>query len=235
MPLWTCFKYAVSSLAGIIVIGEIYHFIAVKIKEKSRLYDDEVEEVNEIIFTQQPIDKQTRLTRHIQFKRELLQYPMEVVENMIQSATRSIHIAMYIFTSDPLSEALINAHKRGVEVFVIVDHSMEKSSSTQIPKLVQAGIIVRIAHVSTMHHKMCLIDVPYDENKKKLVTPKSTPSLRFAAIRYPKNGVAITGSLNWTRDALLTNRENFIVTSNEIICKCCAVEFFELWNSSRSV
>lgn len=235
MPLWTYFKYAVSGLAGIIVIGEIYHYLALKIKEKSGLYDDDEEEINEIVFTQQPVDMQTRLTKAIRFQREPSQYSIELIENLIQSARRSIHIAMYIFTSEPISQALAVAHARGVEVLVVVDHSMETASRSQIPRLQGAGITIRISHDSTMHHKLCLIDVPYDENKKKLVAPQSTPSLALAPIRYPKNGVAITGSLNWTRDALLSNRENFLVTSNENVCECSAVEFFDLWNTSRSV
>lgn len=236
MVLWTYLKYAVSGLAGIIIVGEVYHYFALKIKEKSRLYiDDELEEINEIVFTQQPIDRQTRLTRKIQFKREPFQHVIELVENMIRSATKSIHIAMYIFTSEPIAGALTEAYERGVEIFVIVDHSMELAARSQVLTLIRAGIVVRIAENSTMHHKICLIDVPYDENKKKLVTTSTTLRLPFASIRYPKNGVVITGSLNWTRDALMSNRENFIVTSNESVCQCSAAEFFDLWSTSRSV
>lgn len=236
MAMWIYLKYALSGLAGVIIIGEIYYFVVVKIKEKSQLnINEDDENINEIVFTQQPIDEKTRLTKNIKFQREPSQYSIEIVENMIQSAKRSIHIAMYIFTSVPIANALADAHARGVEVLVVVDHSMEVASRTQIPTLLRAGIVVRIAHVSTMHHKLCLIDVPYDENKKKLVNLQTIPSLEFATIRFPKNGVVITGSLNWTRDALMSNHENFIVTSNINVCKCCAVEFFALWNASRSV
>jgi phosphatidylserine/phosphatidylglycerophosphate/cardiolipin synthase-like enzyme len=209
----------------VFIIGaEIYHQAALALKE--RLQIDE--ELNEMIFTRDPLNYNTRLTRNIKFTREKTMHVMEMIENMILSARKSVHVAMYIFTSDPLATALIEAHKRGVQVFVVVDHSMQNASSSRIARLSKSGIEVRIFNDKTLHHKICLIDVPCKETK----APQSKIFTRTVPI--PRNGCLISGSLNWTREALMNNEENFTVNSKPELCQRAAKKFFEIWNSSKS-
>jgi len=50
----------------------------------------------------------------------------------INKATTSIHMQAYSFTSKPIADALIRAHKRAVIVVVIADKSQRKEKYTQI-------------------------------------------------------------------------------------------------------
>lgn len=111
---------------------------------------------------------------------------------------------------------------------VIVDHSMQNASSSKTTKLSDAGVAVRIFREKTLHHKMCLIDVDYKGNK----TTQSKTTVRTVPI--PRNGVVISGSLNWTREALMSNEENFSVNSKNSNCQRAVKKFFEIWNISES-
>lgn len=205
---------------GFIIGAEIYHQAALKLK-KRLLPDDDF---NEMIFTRDPLDYKTKLTRHINFSREKTLHVMEMLENLILSGRKCIHVAMYIFTSDPLATALIQAHKRGLQVFVIVDHSMENSSSSKVVRLKEAGVAVRICHEKTLHHKMCLIDVPFKGSK-----PAKLPLTR-QTIPIPSNGLVISGSCNWTRDALTNNEEYLNISSTPALCQRAVKKFLEIWS-----
>jgi phosphatidylserine/phosphatidylglycerophosphate/cardiolipin synthase-like enzyme len=47
----------------------------------------------------------------------------ELVIKTIESARHSIHVAAYSFASKLIATALLEAHKRGIDVFVVVDKS----------------------------------------------------------------------------------------------------------------
>lgn len=224
-------KYASIGVLGLIVFGEVYHHVALKIREKLKVFDDD-EELTEIVFCSEPKNYNSRLLQKVTFHREPVEHTTEILENLIRSANRTIHLAMYIFTSDPLAKALIEAHKNGVKVAVIIDHSMKNSSGTKIYILHQSGISVRVHDSGTMHHKLCLIDVPFDKKKPIQPSVKKPP---FSGIRIPEKGVTITGSLNWTRDALLSNEENFLVTTNKAVGEQSYRVFTKLWEASKAI
>lgn len=209
---------------GFIIGAEIYHQAALKLKKQLQLDD----EFNEMIFTRDPLDYKTKLTRHIKFSREKTLHVMEMLENLILSGRKCIHVAMYIFTSDPLATALIQAHKRGLQVFVVVDHSMENASSSKTIRLKEAGVPVRIYHEKTLHHKMCLIDVPFKGSKSLKLPPTSR------TILIPSNGIVISGSCNWTRDALTNNEEYLSINSSPALCQRAVKKFLEIWSSSET-
>lgn len=217
-------KYGSVGVLGIIVLGEIYHFMAIKIRDKLRNADEE-DELTEIVFCREVTNYNSRLTRGITFNREPMQHATEILENLISSANCTIHLAMYIFTSDPLATALIEAHNRGVKISIIVDHSMESASSTKIRSLHNHGISVKVCDSSTLHHKLCLIDV----------FPKTVKRKPFSTVHIPHSGITITGSLNSTREALLSNEENFLVTSNKSVCQASLSAFMKLWAKSRKI
>lgn len=233
MVLSKLLSYAAVAIVSFIIGGEICHYFASKY-EKKLLKD--TAEINEIVFTRQPIENETRLTKGIVFDSDKIHHATDIVKHLITSAQNTIHLAMYILTSEPLTEALLQARAKGIELFVIVDGSMRNSSSSKIDRLASAGVNLRIAN-PTMHHKLCLIDVPYDRLNRKLQNPVKTKVKRlentFDKINFPEYGVTITGSLNWTRDALLSNRENFTVTSNRTICERSAREFFDIWDDGN--
>lgn len=224
MVLSKYLAYTAVGVVGFIVGAELYHQAALALKERLQLDD----ELNEMIFTRDPLNYKLRLTRNIKFTRGETQHVMETLENIILSARKSVHVAMYIFTCEQLASALIEVHNRGVQVLVVVDHSMESSTGTKVTRLSDAGVAVRIHREKTLHHKMCLIDVAYKGNKfpqPKVTTVRTVP--------IPSNGLVVSGSLNWTREGLMGNEENFSVNSKNSICQRAAKKFFEIWKSSE--
>ncbi len=99
----------------------------------------------------------------------------------IRQANRSIRIALFTFTHPGLVEELIDAHKRGVTVTVIIDlHSGLGASAKAIEKLKNAGLDVHLSQgVQLLHHKFIYID----------------------------EQTLITGSANWTKAAFYKNSD----------------------------
>lgn len=99
-----------------------------------------------------------------------------------------------------------------------------------------------------MHHKFALIDarelsddeicerdkfllekkVKASQQKRKKFVDTATPALDRVSL--PKNGICITGSCNWTMEGFTRNRENIIVTSNQIVIDAFQQEFNDMYN-----
>jgi phosphatidylserine/phosphatidylglycerophosphate/cardiolipin synthase-like enzyme len=107
--------------------------------------------------------------------------PVQQLLVAIDSAKEKIKIAMFTWTRKDLADAVIKAHQRGVQVFVVLDKNSVEGASESIYKyLKQNKIAVKISSLnSTMHHKMLWID---------------DQSLYF-------------GSVNWTAGGFSRNRD----------------------------
>lgn len=102
----------------------------------------------------------------------------------LNKAKNSVLVQVYSFTSVPIAVALVNAHKRGVKVEVILDkiHKAEKKSSA--PFLSDQGVQVKIdATRGIAHNKVMIID----------------------------SEIVITGSFNFTKNAEEKNAENLLI------------------------
>jgi phosphatidylserine/phosphatidylglycerophosphate/cardiolipin synthase-like enzyme len=109
------------------------------------------------------------------------------VVNEINKAHREVLVLAYSFTSKAITEALIAAHKRGVMVEVVLDHSNEKEPHTDLPELIDAGLKPLVdPHHAIAHNKVMVID-------RKTV---------------------LTGSFNFTRQADHENAENLLVVNH---------------------
>ena len=75
----------------------------------------------------------------------------EAVVAVIAEARQSVHVAAYSFTSGPIAQALIHAHRRGVEVEAVLDRSNDTARYTEAGEMAQAGVRVRIRQ-SLCHH-----------------------------------------------------------------------------------
>lgn len=151
-----------------------------------------------------------------------------MLEKLIDSANVSINVCIYIFTSNKLHEALVRAKNRGVKVRIIMEKSMETSSGSQRFNFERADIPIRIEGKSTFHHKFMLIDVPH---KRNLVSSTSFVDGKAQPFFVPKNGLLVTGSLNYTNEAMINNHENIIITSNRDLINPYIWNFFYLWDS----
>lgn len=79
--------------------------------------------------------------------------------DLIDTAKTRVLLAGYGFTSDAIAQALINAHKRGVKVQVVIDKSNVHSRHSKGMNLQAAGIDVRSHHAyAIMHHKFVVVD-----------------------------------------------------------------------------
>jgi phosphatidylserine/phosphatidylglycerophosphate/cardiolipin synthase-like enzyme len=106
----------------------------------------------------------------------------------IGKARREILVLAYSFTSKAISEALIAAHKRGVSVEVVLDHSNEKEEHTDLGLIVEAGLKPAIdAQHAIAHNKVMIID----------------------------RRTVVTGSFNFTNQAEHENAENLLVLHHQ--------------------
>jgi len=125
----------------------------------------------------------------------------------INKAKKYIYVAIFSFTNSKIARALINARKRGVKVYVIVDEGQlhNKHIRNLIRKLIRNGIIVKAKRGTgggLMHHKYAVID----------------------------GKIVLTGSYNWTYSAENRNDENLICLENyQTVAKKYLNNFSSLW------
>ena len=123
----------------------------------------------------------------------------------IDRANRSIHILIYSFTLDSIGDALIRAHKRGVEVKVVFEEA-QITRYSEYQRLKAAGIDVRNdTNPRLMHDKVMIID----------------------------GIIVITGSYNYSRSAEEYNNENLIVILSDRVASIYEKEFQKIWRQSR--
>lgn len=125
--------------------------------------------------------------------------------SVIDSALKRVDVAMYSFTNQDFSDALIRAHERGVVVRVIVEKQQAGSQYSQHDKLASAGILVRIdSNPNYMHDKFAVVD----------------------------DSIIINGSMNWTGNGVNENNENVMVIYSPELNTKFAEEFEKIWNDS---
>ena len=114
----------------------------------------------------------------------------EAIVREIEAAQSGILIQAYSFTSAPIAKAIVEAHKRGIHVEIILDRSHKTAAYSSADFLHHAGIPVLIDCEHTIaHNKIMIID----------------------------GQVVITGSFNFTKQAEQSNAENMLVIRDKIL------------------
>jgi len=127
------------------------------------------------------------------------------------AAQARVLVQAYSFTSAPIAEALLKAHRRGVKVRVLLDKSQRTEKYSSADFLANAGISTKIsarggssfggdaAHVRRRrtHNKVMIID----------------------------NEIVITGSFNFTKAAEESNAENLLAVHDKEL----ASRYIENW------
>ena len=117
---------------------------------------------------------------------------LNFAKGFIDKAQNYILVQGYSFTSELLAKALVEAHRRGVKVAILLDKSQPTAVGAQIYFVKNAGIPVSIDYVSGIaHNKIMIID----------------------------DKIVLTGSFNWTMGAETRNAENLLMINNEAIAK----------------
>ena len=110
---------------------------------------------------------------------------------------------MLTIASRELGDILISTHQAGVIVRVVTNDEQLMFSGTQVNRLRRVGIQVRVDTTAfLMHHKFVVVD----------------------------GELLMSGSLNWTTQALCGNQENIIVTSEPKLVQPFTNQFEILWN-----
>lgn len=120
----------------------------------------------------------------------------------ISQANKTVDVAMYTFTSQPLAAALAEAENRRIEVRVYLDKSQKNGKYSQAANLAAAGCEVKFEDSSgLMHNKFCVID----------------------------SRLLITGSYNWTKAAETKNDENLLMIPDKSLAEIFEGKFEEYW------
>lgn len=127
----------------------------------------------------------------------------------IKGAKKSIALAIYTFTLKDVSNALIEAKDRGVDVRIVADEKQARDHNSMINGLASAGIKVKRMtglgsgkHAGIMHDKFAVFD----------------------------DSEVVTGSYNWTNSAEYMNYENIVIIKDPGTVGKYAAEFDKLYN-----
>lgn len=115
-----------------------------------------------------------------------------IILYLLEQAQKSITVAAFALTDVRIADALINAHKRGVVVYIIVDGNKAKDRYSKVQKLVTSNLEVWCYDPSLRPHY-----------KKK---DWSDPLMHHKC--FVIDNVVITGSYNATKAAQADNIEN---------------------------
>lgn len=116
----------------------------------------------------------------------------EAVVKTLNNATNSVYVQAYSFTSAPIAQALLEAHRRGVKVRVILDESQKTEKYSEADFLINLGIPTYIdARHGIAHNKVMVID----------------------------DWIVITGSFNFTKAAEERNAENLLVIRDPALAR----------------
>lgn len=127
------------------------------------------------------------------------------VVNMLRTCKVSLDVAIFTLTNDRIFAAIEEAHNRGVKVRVIADDECCKMFGSDVGRLAAIGVPVKTDNEVKfhMHHKFAVLD----------------------------NSVVVTGSFNWTVQAVKNNQENILFFECKEIAQQYTEEYNRLWNS----
>jgi hypothetical protein len=128
---------------------------------------------------------------------------------MLRTCMKSLDIAIFSLTRDNFAKAVIEVFNRGIKVRVIADDECVKNYGSDVYKLAAAGIPCKTDSSAQyhMHNKYAIID----------------------------ESVIITGSFNWTTQAINNNQENLFFYEDKEIAQQYVKEFNKLWSSFTAV
>ncbi|HZW05230.1 MAG TPA: phospholipase D-like domain-containing protein [Anaerolineaceae bacterium] len=133
--------------------------------------------------------------------------PIDRIVPLVAGAQESVHFLAYSFTADELFDAMLERFRRGVEVRGVMEaQQVESNVGTEYPRLVDAGVPVRLDGITgLMHHKVIIID----------------------------GEIVITGSYNFSRAAEETNDENVLILFNPDLAAQYEAEFERVYSQGQ--
>jgi len=124
------------------------------------------------------------------------------IRGLLARSRKRVDICVFTITDDRLTSAILDAHRRGVQIHIITDDDKTQDIGSDTQRLAAAGIQVRLDNSRYhMHHKFAIFD----------------------------GATLLTGSYNWTRGAAENNEENFIITEEARLVGRFADLYERLW------
>ena len=128
-----------------------------------------------------------------------------LLQYWIGRANETIRVMIYLITQDELTDALIEAHQRGVDVDVVIDDDWLYVSGSDYQEILDAGVDIRgDDRAGLMHHKVMVID----------------------------GHVVVTGSYNWSGAAEDSNDEDALILKSLSIAQAYLEEFNRIWSQT---
>lgn len=122
--------------------------------------------------------------------------------DLLKRANRDVWIAAFVLTDIRVVEALVQAHRRGVRVRVVIEARNLENSRDETLK--QAGIEVRKdSNPYTMHHKVMVVDGEW----------------------------VVTGSYNFTSSGFSRNNENLLILRDSVLAQRYQHEVEAIWRA----
>ncbi|PSF38126.1 competence protein ComE [Aphanothece hegewaldii CCALA 016] len=148
-----------------------------------------------------------------------------LIENTLNNATKTVNLALFVFSEQKLSNALENRHQQGVKVRALIDPNFAFINYSE--GLDMLGIAIS---------NKCR----YEKNNKPWKNPIKTvgvPQLpsgdklhhKFALI---DDNIVITGSHNWSASANYQNDETLLILQNPVIAAHFQQEFERLYKNA---
>lgn len=128
------------------------------------------------------------------------------VARMIADAQESVEFLAFSFTSDPLAEALIAAHRRGIRVRGVIESRNARGSGGELGKFQAAGLdVLADGNCYLLHDKVFIVD----------------------------GERVVTGSFNWSANAQEANDENTITVENAWFAERYQEQFQRIYEQAR--
>jgi phosphatidylserine/phosphatidylglycerophosphate/cardiolipin synthase-like enzyme len=146
----------------------------------------------------------------------------ERLAKLIGSARKQILVAMYQFTSTKLAEALANAHRKGVDVRVLMDGRQVPTGgyARAFETIEKSGVPIRLVYPDGLVNK--------NSRKSRASLPKWHH--KFCVI---DRAIVTTGSYNWTVLADEKSHENLILIGDRRVATQFARQFENIWKDLK--
>ena len=186
---------------------DVNNIVIINSKEISELYRKEFEQMLDGKFHQQKVavGKGTKYSvgdSEIEIYFSPKNNSVQRITELIGQAREYIYMPTFLLTHRNISNALISAKKRGIDVRIIIDANGATTSHSKLKELRDNGILVKTENFAgKLHSKAIIIDDKY----------------------------IITGSMNFSYSGAEKNDENSIIIKNPDLAKACKNFFLYLW------
>lgn len=123
---------------------------------------------------------------------------------LIDNAQKYVYVPVFVVTHKLFIQSLINAHKRGVDVRLVLDATSASGKYSSVNYLRDNGILLKVENrAGKMHMKSIVIDDIY----------------------------TVVGSMNFTKSGEKYNDENVVIINNSLLAKAFKDKFLYFWNN----